>query len=100
MSRGGKHKARRGDVVRSLRTGRDTMYVDFETAAEQLGLSIVELQWLCGEGFVPHVDLGAGDDQRGIHHDHLIVFTPDQLEQIRRQAKRVGPWSDREGKGA
>ena len=89
MSRGGKHRAPR---VRGLRIDSDTSYVDFETAAGLLGLSIVELQWLCREGLVPHADLGAGYDQRGIHHDHLIVFTPDELEQIHTQAKRPGPW--------
>ena len=92
MSRGGKHRASRGDVIHGPRIDSDTIYVDFETAAELLGLSIVELQWLCREGFVPHADLGAGYDQRGIHHDNLIVFTPDELEQIHRQAKRQGPW--------
>ena len=92
MSRGGKHRASRGDVIHGPRIDSDTNNVDLETAAELLGLSIVELRWLCREGFVPHADLGAGYDQRGIHHDHLIVFTPDELEQIHRQAKRPGPW--------
>lgn len=77
----GRHRADRAQQRKAERQQHGVYSI--EEAARELSIDPDALELLCLQGRVTHTDLGEGEDDKGVHHDHLIRFTDLTLEEAR-----------------